>query len=416
MRRSVFLRRYFGKFTVAVILVGLIVYTVFHASGAASSSLLTTPTRAVTDTQILGGEAYLFRDETVLRSDQRGLVQSLAENGSKVGKDVAIAQIWTDHPTDTLAERQRTLDRLNRTIGVLQRAVTNASEPVSNAQIYKGNADAEFLSIRRAIEMGDFSTVSTLEDEMLANLLRYQSIASDREAVNQLLKNALEERSALLGSSYVEALNTVSSGYYYDRSFVDGGEEIFTLDALETITPQSLDALNERFEATSDAGFSIGKMAYRYDWHIAVVINGAIEGLLTVGESYRTVFSENSDLTLTLVCKSIVTDADGRSIAVLQANETPKDFSYLRRQHVEIEVDSCKGYYVPEQALTVQNGEDGVFIFENSTVYFRRINILYRGDGYVIAEEQGEQGDSYLALNDIIVTSGKNMYDGRVYQ
>ena len=119
---------------------------------------------------------------------------------------------------------------------------------------------------------------------------------------------------------------------------------------------------------------------------------------------------------MNLVCMRIVSGADGRSIAILQANETPTGFSYLREQHVEIEVDFCKGYYVPEQALTEQNGEIGVFIFENSTVYFRRIEILYRGDGYVIAAEQGERGDSYLALNDIIVTSGKNMYDGRVYQ
>ena len=62
------------------------------------------------------------------------------------------------------------------------------------------------------------------------------------------------------------------------------------------------------------------------------------------------------------------------------------------------------------------DGADGVYVFENSTVSFRRVEILYRGDGYYIVAEQGERGDDYLSLNDRIVTAGKNVYDGRVYQ
>ena len=38
------------------------------------------------------------------------------------------------------------------------------------------------------------------------------------------------------------------------------------------------------------------------------------------------------------------------------------------------------------------------------------------GDGYYIVAEQGDRGDDYLALNDIIVTSGENLYHGKVYQ
>jgi hypothetical protein len=56
-----------------------------------------------------------------------------------------------------------------------------------------------------------------------------------------------------------------------------------------------------------------------------------------------------------------------------------------------------------------------VYIFKDSTVYFRRIEVLYRGDGYcIVAEQNGREG--YLALYDLLVTSGENLYDGRVFQ
>jgi hypothetical protein len=83
---------------------------------------------------------------------------------------------------------------------------------------------------------------------------------------------------------------------------------------------------------------------------------------------------------------------------------------------VEITVGSCKGYYVPEAALQNVNNVEGVYIFENSTVYFRRIEILYRGNGYCIVAEQSEGDGDYLSLHDVLITSGKDLYEGKVYQ
>jgi hypothetical protein len=65
--------------------------------------------------------------------------------------------------------------------------------------------------------------------------------------------------------------------------------------------------------------------------------------------------------------------------------------------------------------LRTVDGVEGVYIFKDSTVYFRRIEILYRGDGYCVVAEQNGRED-YLALYDLLVTSGEDLYDGRVFQ
>ena len=412
MRRSDFFKRYFAKFLVALLLVGMIVYTLFHALGGSSSSLMTTPARTVTDTQILGGEAYLFREETVLDGYDVGLVEDLVKTGDKVGKDVCLARVWSDcDPAD-----QKELDRLSRLISVLEEGVSVVGEPAIYAQRYKQEANALFLQIKQALAEGRESEVAELEDRMTVCLCRVATLTGNGEEAELRLEALRAQRAALLTGGYSSVYNSQASGYFYNRSYVDGGEELFSIAALKDLTPQSLAQLRTLYTQQDAGAFTVGKMVYSYDWYLAIPYDASVEGILVVGEQYDITFTENRDAVLTLTCERVDVDADGRSLIVFHSNVNPVDFQYLRIQHVEFEVAQRKGYYIPEQALTVQNGVDGVFIFENSTVYFKRIDILFRGDGYCIAAERGDRGSDYLALNDLIVTSGNNLYDGRVFQ
>ena len=417
MRRYAFLRKYFAKFLVALTLIGLIVYTVFHAIGGSSEGLMTTPARRITDTEILGGNAVLFREETLICTDSGGLVDDLVKSGEKVGKDVGLVRVWTDYSDEVLESHQKQLDRLNRLISVLERGSVSPGEPAINAQRYQKEAEACRLRIKQAMAAGNLELVAKLEDEMLINLCRAATLQGNDETTAQTLAELRAQKTQLQNGACIEVANTYSSGYFYNRSFVDGGEEIFTAEALSSLTANGLDDLRQQYlTASKDGPFAVGKMVYRYDWHLAVVYDTAVDSLLTVGDTYTVTFPENGDMELTLVCERVAVDADGKSVVILKCNDTPSDFEYLRIQRVEIKVGQCKGYYIPEQALVEQNGVDGVYVFENSTVYFRRVEILYRGDGYYIVAEQEDRGDDYLSLNDIIVTAGKNLYDGRVYR
>lgn len=416
MKRSEFLRLYFKKFMIALVLVGVIVYTLYHAMGKSAGSLLTTPARSITDSQILGGEAYLFRSELLLQTEQAGLVNDLVESGSKVGKDTTLTQVWSDQAGQSLAEKQRKLDRLNRVISVLENSRVSADEPLSNALLYKDAADTSFYAIKSALSTGNLDGLADLEDGMLIALCRYSSIIGQEKELDATLAELKAEKNALLIGTRTDVVNTRSSGYFYNRSYVDGGENLFTLEALESLTAERFDSLQAAFANASVSSLSVGKMVYDYDWYLAIEYESNVSSLVAVGEEYKVTFPENNDFVMTLICERVILSGDGRSILVLRANETPKGFDYLRAQHVEIEVGQCKGYYIPEQAMTMLDGVDGVYIFENSTVYFKRVEILYRGDGYCIVAEQGERGDDYLALNDIIITSGENLYHGKVYQ
>ena len=416
MTRREFLQKYFVRFAVSLTLVALIVYTAFHVFSSTSGSLMTTPTRTITDRQLLYAEAYLFRNEQVLTVPEMGVVNNLAASGTKVSSGVALTEVWSNGASrEDVEDRQTSLDRLNRVIAVLESAQLSPSVTLSQAITYRAEALGADLSVRQAIAAGDWGYISTLEDEMLTALTRYAVLTGQDTTLSATLSDFKNERQALLQGQCTKVLNTRESGYFYDRSCVDGYETVFDMERLETLTVADFDEMITASPMMPEQGYAVGKMVYGYDWYMAIGLDTTAT-LFEEGEAYSFTFSDNHDRVLKMTCWRTVTEKEGRTIAVFTSDEIPTDFQFLRRQSVEIAVGSSTGYYVPQSALHTVNGVEGVYIFKDSTAYFRRVEILYRGDGYVIAAQDHEDDERYLSLYDIMITSGKDLYDGRVYK
>ena len=415
MRRFSFLRRYAPRFFATLALLGMIVYTVYHVIASSEDSLLTTPARQITDVQILTSDAYLFRDETVLTVPDAGLIQPIAQSGSKVGKDAPVTEVYS-HDLASLEQAQDALDALNRYISVLESSIPQSGETLADAQKWKGEARESYQEILRAAQSGDLSTLTELEDSMLAHLNRYEALTAGNKENAELLNVLKQQRAQMLEGSAVSVRNARASGYFYDRAYVDGYEEMFSLSSLNDLTVSGFDALTASKPQSSAEQFAVGKMAYGYEWYIAIRLEAAFVERFEAGVRYRIVFSENNGKELILSCDRILReDGVAGAVAVFCCRDYPSDFSFLRTQKVKISMDYLNGYYVPDSALINLDGVDGVYIFENRTVRFRRVDILYRGDGYCIVAEKGDRSDDYLNLNDILITYGKNLYDGKVY-
>lgn len=414
MKRMDFLRRHWTRFAATLGILSILVYTLYHVLSASAGGLLTTPVQQITDQEILGATGYLFRDETVLYADAPALVQELAESGTKVAKGTPLLELRSEYGTAELSSLQDSLDQLNRRIAILEESILPPGVNLSQAETYRKQAAAASLAIRHALEAGDWAAISDLEDEMLIAINRYAYLTGDDAALKQSLADLTELRAELLSSPATTVTNTASSGYFYGRSHVDGYESIFTASALSALTPSGLDRLAAT-EPSSPEGFPIGKMAYSYRWYLAV--NAEVEPeLFSAGERYEVTFPESSGKTLSMTLARVSTEEDSsKCLLIFYSDDVPSDFRYLRAQNVQISLSSCSGYYIPDSALVEQDGVLGVYVFEESTVRFRRIHVLYRGDGYCIAEEKGDKGEEYLDLYDILITAGKNLYDGKVY-
>ena len=360
----------------------------------------------------------MFRDETLLTSPEAGLVNSVAASGSKVGKNTVLTEIWSNGNTDGLEERQTKLDLINRTVSVLESGLLPTGTPLSHAEGYRNDASATLTEIRMAIREGRWEALAELEDELLISLNRYGALTGKADAITEALKKAKAERNELLVGTKNELINSESSAYYYGLSEVDGYETVFTERALEGLNADTFASLKAAEPNTGD-GFVAGKLCYDYTWYVAVEFSDACSDLFTIGGIYEVCFPENDGATMELICEKLLQNENGATVAVLRSDVTPSDFRFLRTQRAEITVGTLEGIYIPRQAYVSQNGVDGVYVFEESTVRFRRIRISYVGDGYLIAyltDETPDHDIPYLGLNDLMIMSGRKLYDGKVYR
>ena len=187
---------------------------------------------------------------------------------------------------------------------------------------------------------------------------------------------------------------------------MDGYESSFTLGAARKLTEKSFRTLLEAEPSEVLSNRTAGKMAYGYSWYAAMELSEDLIKRLKTGEAYSVSFPENGGTEISMTLER----TDG-TLAVFRSDDSPVGFAYYRAQTVEITLEEREGLYVPFAALKEVNGTKGVYVFENSTAYFRKIVTLYRGDGYCIVSEESE-----LQENDILITSGRNLYDGKVYE
>ena len=413
MTRKQFLQTYLLRFAVTLVLVSLLAYVFYHIFGSSTASLLRTPVRTIRDEQIVGGEAYLFRDERVLSISGEGLVNELVESGVKVSPGVVLAEVWDGVDPMLLDAVQTKLNSLNRVISILEKSTDGGG--TTNVDACRKDAAAAYETICRAVREGDYSALDAAEEKLLVALNRYAALSGSREELEAALNVLYAERDALCVGNCTTLKNEGASGYFYGREFVDGYEGSFTRDALFSATADGFFALIETPPAQTSQ-MAVGKTVHQYDWYFGVAFSPEAAGIFSEGRSYTFRLPENRGREIEMTCERLQVASDGRIVGVFSSIEVPPDLLFLRLQRVEITVATTTGYYIPDSALWEKDGVIGVYIFKDSTVYFRRIEVIYRGDGYCIAAEQGDRGAEYLAESDILVTSGRRLYHGKEYK
>jgi len=284
MTRMEFLKKYCLKVAAVLAMLAVLVYLFSHALGLTKSSLHTTPVRRITDHQVTSATAYLFRDERVLYADGAGLVDPLVPNGSKVGKNVSVARFYPKSLDGSeIVALQNAIDKENRYIEILEDSVSVANEPVSRANGYRELARLEYQGIRDAITKGRFSDLGASEEDFLIQLNRYMLLSGKDPTLEDVLETIRAEKEARLGGRYEEIKNSDdgearTSGTFYDSSYVDGYESVFSSSLLEELTLEEFEAL-QKSSAQSEDGTVVGKMIYGYSWYVALTVEADVAQL-----------------------------------------------------------------------------------------------------------------------------------------
>ena len=152
----------------------------------------------------------------------------------------------------------------------------------------------------------------------------------------------------------------------------------------------------------------------------------AYEPIFRIGQSYKVSFSE-AESEIPMVLEDVYFEDGGDGYLVFSSYDLILSSELTRTQDVKVTMGSATGYRIPSDALKTVDGESGVYILVGTVVEFRRVTVDVVGNGYCIVytyekdraegEENGTLDDEkypYLYVNDLIITSGNDLYDGKL--
>ena len=391
---------------IAVFLVLLIgFYVFFQVYNVANPSYKTEVATLYQVTDSISCQGVIFRDETVVSISQQGIIEYTAENGDKVAQGSIIAKVHysqeaakSDLVRGLLAARQD-----------MYRAFAESGDIVStnftslNTNLYRNLRDlSESIDRLSGVDSAYNKTVSSLYNFMAAsgNVYSFDSAIS-----------SLEERRNEFSTQYANNASFVhapSSGYFCNTT--DGYETVATKEYAAEITVDEFGQMLENRNEQSSYGQC--KLITNYNWNYVAMITSSEAERFYKGMRVNLSFDDSSAGALPVTVLRVEKSEDGRAIVVLSCNNLNSDIADLRFENGKISFSDYKGIRVERSALHVSDGEVGVYIKYGTTVVFRKVDIIYETDKYVVSRVNTSDS-SKLRLYDEIITEGKDLYVGK---
>lgn len=351
-----------------------------------------------------------LRDETVIYSQGMGVLSYEHEDGSKVGKSSVIARRYK---TESEIDSRREIETLKSRIAVLQSAERLIGTDNSQLEAISGQINECHSELISCIQSGQYSEAETFRDNMLESLCKREITLKECDGYSEkisALQNRVNELEVSL-SGDVSDITADGTGYFV--SGVDGYEGELSFSDIENIDADILRGIIASPVKSRDSR-AIGKLISDYRWRAAAVIDTDKMFGINEGSSVMLRVGSNPQL-LDAVVVSAEDCGDGQSVYIFECDKLTKAVTGGRTARFKLVVNSYGGLRVSRDAIHYDDdGNRGVYIIRGTTLKFKKINVVYWGEGYIICSQ--EKGDDYLKLYDRIVTQGRDLYDGKVVE
>ena len=392
--------------------IAVLVYTVYHVSSLFGEDIATITTGLSTETTVLDGKGYVFRDETVLYSEHSGVADYLKSDGTKVSVGEALANVGENGSNNS----KSMVRYLDGRIKILEQSVDSGLTLANLPEINENVSDA-YYSLAKMIACGDSGGIAAQADELLLNMNCHSLLTDENSPVDDTLEKMTSQRDGIINGSGDSVTEYASdSGYFY--SYADGLEDYFTTKVADNLTAKDFYEITEDARANTKAlSSAYGKLSSNSEWRFVVKMSSVVAAYFQQDATYRLKFVENGNVTIPMTLQDIVDDdVYGGVLLVFYANRLPDGFVFDRCQSVSVEVSSFSGIYVPKSAVHKMGGQYCVYVLRGSVVTMRRIDVVYEATDYYLSDPDVKSDGSvgYLRANELLIIKGSNLFDGRI--
>lgn len=399
-------------FKIVFILIGI--YFISLLIPGLHKPLTTYTAQTGTIEEFITADGYIFRDQSVLNAPQDGIFRSEVQEGDRVNEGEVVAYIYQSDVDPAVVSEIRDLEEQ---IAALEE--DNGREIYANTVVSVEQRIADVVKeLKTQRSAQNLQAVGDLKTELNQLIDKKRAITGERPADEELLttlKDRLAGLEAGIDSERVPVVAPVG-GIYTSR--IDGFEDALQLRAAESLTPGTLEALDQQVPADVAAvqkDQPVCKIVNNYTWCFAANFDEAETQNLTVGQSVRLRFYDMTDSTIYGVIQSISMPERGKVTVVISTNRYVESIYSTSRAAAEVLTASFEGIKIPAQSLRVQNEQTGVYVVRLDAAHFVPVNLLYKNDEWAIVSAVLDTNAAYtLQIYDEVIVEGRDIEEGKV--
>ncbi len=342
---------------------------------------------------------YVRDEEVISGSAGAGVISYVVDDGGKVGVNSTIAEIYA---TNSNIEASEEIERLEHELSVLQKIQNQGTIEAAQPSEVASVINEKYQSVLHCIETNDYENLEIEREELFINLCTMQIITGDIESFDDRIEQ-INLQIDSLQASMQQPLSTIvsdKSGFFVSKT--DGFEQSLNISMIDELT---VDDINQIIQAgeTETIG-AMGKVINGLEWKMVAVVDNS-EKLFEVGDIVELNLML-SQTVITAKIENIRSTGDFRqSILILSCDKISADVVSRRIESVEMtKQDVYEGIKVPRETIRFLDGQKGVYVAIGDQVKFKKINIIFEQDDYVISQIMNDS--DYVALYDDIVLEG----------
>lgn len=353
-------------------------------------------------------QGIICREETVLSFSGNGAIDYLAENGERVSKGYALANIYPSvediEKIKLLRNRQALLRDINRADEYINNTTLDMS--VTRKQLTQQLADLSEISYGN-----DYSTVDSKLTELTLSLNKV-GVATGRIKDFSQARKQIESEISAVKSRINRPLNNLYSSYTgYFLHNPDGYENIATTDNFLNFDYSQGNDIISGAAAYSAPRNSYGKIITDYKWSICTYVDSSMAERIKPDAALSVSINVGDNEYYKATVKNVVDKGD-KTLVVLQCSNMNAAAAKTRVTDCEILFRQYTGIKIPKSAIHFEGEQMGVFVNFSNLVQFKKISPVYEDENYVIVPAV-QSADNQVKMHDSIIVKGRNLYDGK---
>lgn len=366
-------------------------------------------------------QGVAVKEEEIIENEMDGIVKYEHSNSQKIGAGSVVATVFSSEKDlvnhSLLEEKQSYLSLLNT---LEEKRVSIQNNTQSLTPTIKNNQ----LALLSKMKNNDYGDISQLELRFSESYLKQQMMLDPEIRFTDKITALKEEIADIQGKISVasEIIKTPTTGYF--TAEVDGYESIFTADILTDLSADTIKNLLEN-STEEDHSNAIGKIITSSEWKFVSIVKTSEADRFIKGKTVELAFSDAADYTIPGMVEEIRLEKDREySTVVFNCNVMNENMINLRKERPTAIFDTGTGLRVSNSALRVKEIEEeqedgstkvvaqtGVYINMGQVVRFKKVDVIYESEDYVICSLKADT--DYLQLYDEIILEGNDLYDNK---